>query len=625
MAILDNNKTGDSIRPSGVEGVNGGNATSGSTYKSGQAESKQASSYMGFGLNPMFTMAANNGSEYTNKIAKSITEIYKGLPTGERPKVSILDKEVIPGLAYSSIVVSMSANNIVDYYIIALEATGRSPMTAADIMAEVQSSLMTKGQIPFIYVPGDAIDAVLHEKIRTVLVSEYGEGHTYTSVDGLVVPNVQHEDDQLAVRVASIAFNACKAEKELITGNVRDLNIRVAKQQSPHTILKLESNLLKQTIKDEVDNPIRSDWQMELNAVDTTNNITSLNLQNAKTTLTRSTGFIDAIPQAIQIPTVPGTPPAQAWRLHPHLIISSNSVYATTPGYTLLGLISSLTMINDNMWVAALMPKDNKKALRNVGALNIITNIENNANGIGTVLDLSDKAIKPEEAYATIKNMFSEAPVVSYDIEAYGPQTHYSSIFALASQPGNSSAKWDAAKNIVEAAHWLTDGRFPSDYPLSEIFIGSGIMVPVGKWTDKTGERDIRDIDTAFVATQTQDSEMINKWILSGLPEEKTGLDPFTSKIDIISKLIPNAVISGKAVRVTFTANFISTLIEAAVGAGLNANYEPSIKFVETTSLDVLNQYIGNAGINNQASFARQATSTGPTYSTNFSTMGSWR
>ena len=624
MAITSKEKEGpnNNARPSGVEGVNASNlggATS--TNKQGS----QSSTYIGFGQNPIFTMAANNGSEYTNKMAKSIVDIYKGLPSGERPKVSILDKEMIPGLAYSSVVVSMSSGQTVDYYIIALEATGRAPMSASDIVAEVQSSLMTKGQIPFIYVPADAIDKVLHEKIRGTLVSEYGDGYSFISVDGLIVPNTQHEDEQLFVRVAAIAFNACKSEKELIAGNVKDLNIRIAKEQTPNTVLKLESNLLKQTIKDEVDNPIRSDWQMELNVIDTTNNITSLNLQNAKTTLTRTTGFIDAIPQSIQIPTMPGTPPTNAWRLHPHVVVISNSVYATTPGYTLLGLISSLTMLNDNMWVAALMPKDNKKALRNTGALNIVTNLENNANGIGAVLDLSDKSIKPEEAYATIKNMFSEAPVVSYDIESFGPQTHYSSIFALAAQPGQTEAKWNAAKDIVEAANWLTDGRFPTDFPLSNIFVGSGIIVPTGKWTDKTGERDIRDVDTAFVATQTQDTEMINKWVLSGLPKEQTGQDPFISKVDIISKLIPNAVISGKAIRVTFTANFINTLMNAAAEAGLNANYEPSIKFVETTSLEVLNQYMAGAGVNSQATFARQATQAGPSWSTPYSTVGSYR
>jgi len=576
---------------------------------------------VGFGVNPIFTMAANTGSEYTNKIANGLIEVYKSLPETERPKVNILDKEVITGLAYSTIVISLKANDIVNYYLVMLESTGREPMTAADIMAEVNSKLMATNQVPFIYTPDDAIDEVLHDKAREALHAEYNLTK-FSSVDGLVVPDVQHDDTQMIIRIASIGFNACRSEKALIEGQADDLNIRVAKAQSPNMILKIESNLLKQTTKDEVDKPIRADWQIELSAIDTTNNVTSLNLQNAKITLVKSAGFIDAIPTAINVPTTPGMPPVQQIRLHPHVIIDSDAVFATTPGYALLGLISSLVMTNNDMWVAALMPSDSKKGVRNIGALNLITNLENAQNGVGSILNLTDKNLTRDEVYATIKQMFSLDPVVSFDIESFGPQTHYTSMFSIAAEPQNSRSKQNAARQIVKAAHHLTDGNFPKDFPLDQIFVSSGVTVPMGKWADKTGERDIRDIDAAFIATQTSDVDLINKWALSGLPKEKTGMDPYITKVDIISKLIPDARITGKCTRVTFTAFFIQTLIDAAMRAGLDARYEPAITFAETSNLSILDNYLAGAGVNNVAGFARTATAQGPSWTTPYSHAG---
>jgi len=551
-------------------------------------------------------------------------DVHKQLPLVERPKINVLDKEVSAKMAYSSIVVSLAAGKVVNYYIILLEGTGRESLTAADIMGEVQNAVRSSGQLPFIYTTDDAIDEVLHGEVKRVLAVEYGGDMDFISTDGLVVPAVQHDVKNIAIRISSIAFNACRSEKAMLEGTAKDLNIAAAKNASPQTVLKLESNLLKQVTANEVDAPVRADWIVELNAINTNNNVTSLNLQNAKQTLVRTSGFIDAIPEQITVPTMPGMPAMVNLRLHPHIVINNNSVHTPTIGYSLLGIISSLVMTNPNMWLAAVMPKEGK-GIRNTGALNILTNLENNKSHIGEILDLTNKKTTADEAYALLKQMFSLSPIVSYDIESFGPQTHYSSIYALAAEPGNSIAKNNAGRQIVKSANWLTNGAFPDDFRVDRIFSNNGIMVPMGKWSDKSGERDIRDIDTAFIATQTSDTSLINKWVLSSLPKEVTGMDPYLTKVDIIAKLIPSAVITGKAIRVTFTGEFISLLTNAAMAAGLNARYEPKIEFAETNNLSVMGSYINAAGINNAAGFATQQAASGPVFNTNYSHAGHGR
>jgi len=626
MALNTGNET-VGVNPTVNDTAMGGNNTNTNTQKTqrGTADAAGMQMSLGFGTGNIMSMSNNMGSEYINKLASEIIEIYKQRPAGDRPKISILDRDVMGKLAYSSIVVSLLTDEHVSYYVILLEATGRASQSAQDIIAETAATIRTTGVQQPIYTTDDAIDGELHSEIQKALRAEYGD-KPMVSMDGLVLPGVHSDTSNIAIRLASIAYNACRADKALTDGTTKDLNIAAAKQQSPTTVLKLESNLIKGTIQNEVDSPVRADWVVDLDVIDTNKNIQSINLRDAKLTLTRTSGFVDAIPASVPMPTAPGMPVVETFRLHPHIVITSNSTWAATPGYALLGIISSLVMINPNMWPAALMPKDNAKGIRNIGALNMFTNLENHANKIGSVLNLADKKNTADETYNIIKQMFSLSPIVSFDIESFGPQTHYTSLFATAAQPGNSNAKINACKQIINSANWLTNGGFPTDFNPNEIFASQGVIIPMGKWTDKSGERDIRDVDAAFIATQTQDVNEINKWIFSSLPREQSGMDPYLTKVELISKIMPEAIITGKAIRVPFSGKFIETLINAAVSAGLDATYNPEVTFNETSDLSVMNGYLNNGSVGTSGTFARQQTMNGQQqWNTPYSHVGGYR
>lgn len=576
---------------------------------------------IGFGSRDIFTMYANQGSDYTTGLAKAIMETYKNIPSAIRPRVSILDKEVINNLAYSAIVVSTLSDNEVNYFTILLEATGRKAMRASEIISEVNAANKMQGQRPMIYTTDDAIDSVLHQEIRTALEKEYGRV-AIQSVDGMVVPVNHQEITAVTPKIAAIAYNACAVDAALAKGDVKDLNITEAKNKTNNSVLRLESNMSRLPAINEVGAPVRADWKIDLNIVDMASQMTSLNLQNNKITLAKTAGFVDAIPEEVATPTMPGMPPVTNIRLRPHIVVTNNATFTPTTGYMLLGLISSLVMTNKNMWLAAVMPKDSKN---NVGALNLMTNLENNQNRIGSVLDLGSKKNTTDEIYALIKQMFALDPMVSMDVASFGPQTFYTSILATAAQPGNAKAKMHAAKELVQVASWLTSGHFPADFHINEIFANSGVIVPTGTWADKTGERDIRDIDLAFIASQTGDMTLMNRWVLSNLPKEASGLDPYLTKVDIISKIVPDAEINGKAVRVTFSSKFITTLVNAAAAAGLDARYEPEIKFVESNNISIMGNYLANAGITNASGFAREHINAGPSFATQYSGMGQFR
>lgn len=570
---------------------------------------------LGFGTGSLMTMTSSLGTEYVTKMSEAIRKIYENkLPEKERPFVKMFDNKNLTRLAYSCIVIALKSDTKLNYFTVLLEATGNASRTASDVVTSAYASAKSGGNGK-IYTTDDAIDRVLHDIIGESLIAEFGKV-ALVSMDGMVVPSTQTDPEHIALNVATIAYNNCLANKAFDNETTADINIAAAREQSPKAILKLETNLNLDTVKNEVEMPVRADFVSELVVVEQEKQMTSLNLQTPRTTLTRVTGFVDALAD-IYVP-VPNAIPQV--RIHPHIIITSASVHSPTPGYALLALLSARPMAGREMFLGTLAPKDNKKGIRNIGALNMITNTEGNPNSIGSVLDMFDKNFTLDQKYTILRDMYCLDPIISMDIESFGPQTSYLSMLSTAAQPGNSNAKINASRQIIKAANWLTNGAFPADFPIDEIFAYPGIVVPLGMWADSKGERDLRDVDAALIATMTQDPNEVYRWIKSNTPEDP---NPYLTKLEIIAKVIPSAVTTGKAIRVTFSAKFINTLSEASKYARLDVSYEPIVELVEGNGLEYMNSYISGAGLTGSAGFARQNIAGGPSvYGASWSHMG---
>lgn len=561
-----------------------------------------------FGGSGLSLMSAGQGSEYTNNIANVLADIYKNSQRSLKPAIHILDKEVL-NLAYSTIVVSLQNKDDISYFIILLEATGRKPLTASEIMSEYTALTKAPNQNRFaIYTADAAIDDVLHNHIHTVLRSHY-KADKFVSVDGIVLHTNHSEFDKIAHMIATIAYNACLAETVIDGENVKDLDLELSAREvaSSGERLKYESFMGKSThaTPNELDAPVRSDWRVDLVSVNTSNTVRSLNLQNNRNQITRVAGFVDALPEETTIND--NGVAKQVLRFRPHIVVTSNSSTCPTLGFALLGLLSSTVMTKQNMWLGALRPTTKQ----NVGALNVITKVDK---GVGEKIDLSNKKYSMDEVWSVIAQMYSLDPVVSMDVEAFGPQTYYLSAFSAAANPINTGEKQAAGRLIVSAASQLTGGRFPSNFNPDLVFAHEGVIIPTGTYTDKHGERDIREIDLALLANMTDDPAILNTWALSNLPASKSGLDPFITKVDIINRLIPSAEITGKAIRVTFSALFINELINTAIACNFNADIDPEVKRNADHNLSIMASMYQGAGINSNAGFAREFVAAGPNY-----------
>lgn len=580
---------------------------------------------LGFGSKGLSLMSLEKGSEYTEAIAAEISAVFaKG--TGKfKPKVTAINKENTSGLAYSSVVVSSKDNNKVRYFIILLEATGRKPLTAKEIIDEyvmIERTGNVNG-IP-IYTSDDAFDGIYYVEVVNALRQEYPGVNEFGSSDGVVLGYIHPDIQQVAPVLAGIAYNACSVNHDLwVLKNDLNIDTALSDNNNRNKILKIGSEIGKSVRANSLGRPVRTDWLLSLDLIDTNKNSRSINQQNTTSRITMVGGYIDAIPEQVLVPVPYGTPAKAQTRLHPNIIITTSQVIEPTLGHLLLAIGTSATMLNQSMWLAPLRLEHNKVSY---GSLNILANLENSETGIGARMSFDPKKnYKPEEIFEGLRNMFSLTPILSMDIESFGISTSYSSAFPAAAKAIEDGNKEAAAKMIIKTASWLTSGRFPDNFPTNQIFNNEGIVIPLGTFNDNKAERDIREIDLAFIASKASDDEVINlvnRWTRSNAPKSLTGMDPFMTKVDIINRLIPSAEITGKAVRVTFTAYFIKTLVDAISASGLSARYEPAIKYVENTGIDIIPSFLSNASINGVTGFGHEAMQTGPFYSTMYPTSG---
>lgn len=574
------------------------------------------------GSKVLSVMNSGIGSEFLNKFAEAIKLAYQDEINikGSKLLTIVMDNETNKNIAYSSVVVALCKNNVATYFTIVLEGTGRKPLDAITYTNELNAYGRNQNQQKYneTYVTSDVIDVIYHDEIKKQLaIALHPNNFKFIQADAMVIPYYNTDLDQSTIRpIASNALNSCIVEGGKTNKEFLDLNLFESRKNNSAIALKLDHSIIPRTVKDIAGKPNRADFTVELVAVDNRVGTTSINMQNNREVATKATGFVDAMPEIVM---VPGTN-TQALTLRPNIVITSLEGALPTAGYSLLALVTSVIMTNDDMWIAAVSPKAND-AYHDYGALNILTNLEANPNGIGAPLDFN--ALNSMELQAMIKKLFSLAPMLSLDVELCGAQSNLTSIYATAAASGMSSDEYEnrarnaAGREIINAANWLTNYIFPDNFDINEIFINVGIVVPTGKWIDKNGElRDIRDIDLAMIATITNDKQIIEDWAKSNVPFVISGIDSYTTKVRILSQLPISAEISGKAIRCTFTDKFILTLANACKAAGLDSRYEPAVQLVNHSNIAMMGQYMRNAGISNAANFASPFNNNGMNFQT---------
>jgi hypothetical protein len=158
--------------------------------------------------------------------------------------------------------------------------------------------------------------------------------------------------------------------------------------------------------------------------------------------------------------------------------------------------------------------------------------------------------------------------MVSLDVDYAGSNSWYNEVFAVASE-GNAAAI-DA---IYKAADNLTNGEFftQTRNKRPSIFGGPSIPVQTGCFVRHDEVKDIRCVDSRCIRP-----EQLGTWFdtfqQQGMQYSGTVPSPVNTAVreDILMETIgPSMVVTGNALRVTFSADFIKALTEACYYCGL--------------------------------------------------------
>lgn len=541
-------------------------------------------------------------NEYYTKVKDNLIEIYKH--ANKDVEISLLDLDNInnPGLAFSNIVVVCriaSNKSSLAYHILTLEATGEKIQPVFDNVAGVQTEIMR--------LSCSALDDVLRAKADEKVSKAFNVPNRLYA-EGTVVPSDFNPDNKQAMH--KLALNtglACTTELNLHTSAFQDINLT---QTPKDNNLFIGVDFMRQQVEDAVGNIMRSDVTTNFGTRRPQQNSKSVNTGERENSVAVSSGFIDLIwapinPQTLFNPYAGQQQQFQTQKYAARLIITNLvSNFGYTPAMVLLALATSAAVRDNNNWINSFRPAplDNGGVdLRDIGAVNVEANLENDPSGWGKRIDTRTETFQLTDLGQLISALIRPGLVISLDCPEAGPQSWYLSMFAAASR-GNATA----SEIIYSAAQQLTGGAFGRYFAKGQpMFDDNHNTVHLGYWIDRKGhKRDIRDIDTLAVCNIAgeRNPELIRAFSDTFLRKDIPLVKRLADRKRILQALTNETVVfTGYADRVTFTERFISALLQGITETGLMVRTQSQV-------LDDINNQRGYADfVNNTLSSSSQS------------------
>lgn len=388
----------------------------------------------------------------------------------------------------------------------------------------------------------------------------------------------QEDIPALAGRIVDIATTAISTEYLVTLKNVfQDTRISdiVGNDSTEPKSLKInieyrgayDPNVSVQNIRNQMGSPNRADFHTTLYSASMgmAPNSNSRNKTAANINILGVSGYVDMIPAVV--PNVNG---GSILKFIPNVIATETSTRFPTIQNKLLSLVTLYLMVGRNYILYPIMANRNTSTkdteiTSSVGNLNILANALGEDNP--KALNFASGKMTEESIVNYIKDIVMlDRPLISMDITNYTADSYIESVFLYAAAGGKYADV--ARKQIVKAAHELTNGQFPLDFDTNKIFANT-IDIPSGYFVDNHGiARDIRCIDFSMLTKYSSgDTSLLIQW-----NEAMTGRDNGSAFYNIIKMLydvnIRNAVITGTTTRIMFNGEFITNLYTACLRAG---------------------------------------------------------
>ncbi len=550
-----------------------------------------------------------DGNEVFEDIKEQVAENVKKFVKGSKILKNLFDVNVLSisknntkygQLAYSTIVVVAKYLSTTQQGAVAmpfmLTKTGNSSVTVDDFVS-ISMENLNKSVNDRILFPTyvQAIDqdfyAIIGEHICELNLGKI-DFHSAIIVD---TPLTDKKSDVIAellgTNIAELAINNMVASSLVNVTNTKtgtkgysDFNFqefvnsfaeRVGGQgmsfKLAHTLTAVYPKLVQNS--DKCGMEYRSDFGLRLDVQGSNVRATkSLNKPNNSFSLSNVSGFIESIP--IQVQEADRTNPnlrVTKTKFIPQVVLTKAIGTRETLGNKLLAIATAYAVLSNKSYLHVLYTNLQSQTNTPKG-VNVV--IDNNENKI----DLNNKSLSIDIVKNYLADIYGVEPILSYDAMEYGVSSFVDTHFIKAIGGDNTSANL-----ILKAARELTNNNFPEQFDINNIFIREAcVTIPVGSYFNKETNsfRDIRDVDFAYICNspKTTDGDRY-QWYLScvganqaiSFSESKKGaVDSYEMRVHLLNKVgLTGAEIVGSATRVTFSADFIKTLVQALVQTGL--------------------------------------------------------
>lgn len=254
---------------------------------------------------------------------------------------------------------------------------------------------------------------------------------------------------------------------------------------------------------------------------------------------------------------------------YPRMVITRNRPMGRVinVGEMLLSLATSTVLGTNYNWINAFAPKRGVDDIHDIGALGYEHEF---VPGQRAKIDTQDKSFNLADF---LNHTVEDNLLYSMDIEEAGDLTWMEAAILQCAAGGEDGAA--AKEYIIKAADALTGGAFSSRFNKNAKIVASEtVRVHLGHYPDGDDLVDLRNIDHLAVLNQTgkNGTATAQKWSNALVNYRGNEAISLEEREKILMELVPGAVITGYANRVTFNAHFLFALADAIADAGTTIN-----------------------------------------------------
>lgn len=510
----------------------------------------------------------NMVSDYVRQFKEGIVEAVKDQDLFDLKLLAFDNQSNAQGWAYSFVIVAGTRGDTNDVYYMPflLEGTGREPVAIGTMLeTDPRTGLVRVKDPSLLFTPSDYFNNIIIGEIEKSLKVSY-PGKTIKYIDGEIVPH-NAEMSAVAPYAAVDAIGGMWIMYSKSKGVYKDLEID--KILAPNTSAYADVTLNSGAGINKLGRVSAIDYIVKLSTKKQEQKQMIPGITDQVTQLGSISGYVE---EGIVAET--DFTGKQKFKALPVLITSEVDTQYPTLGFTLLNLVNTAVLNQQNVLLDLLYNKNNS------GALNFLCNLEG-AEGFGSIVNIKDKKYTYEKGLMYLSKLFTNRAAIAFETELNGREFFKVSPFAALINPST----WAKANEfIVQTAETLVSRPFSN-----RVVFRYAIEVPVGEWVDNNGiTRDLREIDLATVISLTKDINIIHKWISSNEDPKVSNVDPYLTKIEVYNKLGLNARIHNKAVRVYLDPNFMAELIKGINELRFNPILNTNTNFTNFADLSTI-------------------------------------